>query len=96
MMRVVTATLVLQATVEIPEESDGHIASERLRKNLNDLVLIKHRSRKDWHGVTAIVIPQCSGDDPLAFFMYPGHQKGIIKALGEIRKVGRKMKGWDR
>lgn len=56
----------------------------------SDMVLILHREslRKNW-GTTVVVIPQCDGQPPMEFFMYPAHRKGIQEALTRISKVER-------
>jgi hypothetical protein len=63
------------------------------------LVLLEHKAPKPkpghWHGVSIIIIPQCSGEDPLQFFLYPSHQIELEKKLKEIRLKVRGMKGWD-
>ena len=48
------------------------------------LCLIQHRDHKNWHGVTAVVVSQCSGSPPVEFFLYPGDHKSLIKALQEF------------
>jgi hypothetical protein len=52
----------------------------------SDLVLIEHKTNTDYFGITAVVIPQCSGENPIEFFMYPNHQKDLIKALQACKK----------
>jgi hypothetical protein len=67
----------------------------------SDLVLIEHKPQKpikgkyEWFGITVVYIPQCSGEDPIQFFLYPGHQNGLERKLREIRLKVRKFKGWD-
>jgi hypothetical protein len=66
-----------------------------------DLVLIEHKPKKpkkgkyEWFGVTVVYIPQCSGEKPIRFFLYPGHQIELEKKLKEIRLKVRDMSGWD-
>ena len=59
---------------------DGHFCN-------SDLVLIDHKAKDQYMGVTAVVIPQCTGEEPLCFFMYPSHQAGLMKALIAMQKA---------
>lgn len=51
----------------------------------SSLVLIQHRisPRKVW-GVTVVYIPQCTGESPISFFLYPCHYKALAPALKRI------------
>ncbi len=49
------------------------------------LVLIEHRTANAYMGTTVVVIPQCSGDPPSQFFLYPGHALALIEALKDVR-----------
>jgi len=57
----------------------------------SDLVMIHHfykrgKNRgKNW-GTSVIFIPQCSGEDPIEFFLYPNHQKNLLKVLTRAYK----------
>lgn len=53
----------------------------------SDLVLIEHKSKNYYMGTTAVYIPQCSGEDPIEFFLYPSHTNQLIKALQEIKRA---------
>lgn len=48
------------------------------------LVLIEGRAENAYMGTTVIYIPQCTGEPPTEFFLYPGHRGGLIAALQEI------------
>jgi hypothetical protein len=54
----------------------------------SDLVLVEHRSEKYYWGTTAIVIPQCTGEAPLRFFMYPGHMQNVLESFAKIQRHG--------
>lgn len=58
----------------------------------SDLVLVDHKTKDQYMGVTAVVIPQCTGEDPLCFFMYPSHQAGLLKALVALEKAAKPVK----
>lgn len=40
-------------------------------------------------GTTAVVIPQCTGEKPLEFFLYPCDRDELIAALVSIRAAAR-------
>lgn len=52
------------------------------------LTFIEHRALNgDYMGTTVLYIPQCTGEKPIQFFLYPRHQKElltIIQKLGGI------------
>jgi hypothetical protein len=52
------------------------------------LVCIEHASKNSYHGTSVLYIPQCTGEPPIIFFLYPGHRKelmGVLKKLGKKR-----------
>ena len=51
------------------------------------LVTILHRSKYDFMGTTVIFVPQCTGESPIRFFLYPGHDTDMIKELTRITKI---------
>jgi len=53
----------------------------------SQLVLIEHRKRDRYMGTTVCYIPQCTGEQPICFFLYPSHRSGLITALREIAKA---------
>lgn len=56
----------------------------------SDIVLVPHidslaKDKRDrYWGTTVIVIPQCDGQYPCEFFLYPGHKKDLLKALRDL------------
>lgn len=52
----------------------------------SDLVLIAHESERYWMGITVLMFPQCDGNEPSEFFLYPGHVERLIKALKAMHK----------
>lgn len=63
----------------------------------SDIVYINHRvDNKKWFGTTVVVIPQCTGEEPMRFFLYPQHHKEMVKALSVIgQTAGKCKKGWS-
>jgi hypothetical protein len=55
----------------------------------SDLVLIEHRTRDQYMGTTVVYLPQCSGDPPAQFFLYPGHRDDLVCALQSVRAASR-------
>lgn len=51
----------------------------------SDLVIIQNKWRKEYFGTTVIYIPQCTTELPIKFFLYPHHQRNLIKALQKIK-----------
>ena len=57
----------------------------------SDLVLIEHRSDKLYMGTSVVYIPQCTSENPIQFFLYPGHRFALIAALRRLGRIkGRK------
>lgn len=52
----------------------------------SSLVLIEHRANTDYMGTTVVYVPQCTGESPIEFFLYPSHRSSLLKALHEIAK----------
>lgn len=52
----------------------------------SSLVLIEHRAENAYMGTTVVYIPQCTGEPPTDFFLYPSHRAGLIAALREIAR----------
>ena len=52
----------------------------------SSVYLIPHESEKEYWGTTALYVPQCSGEAPIEFFMYPGHLDGMLAALKALKK----------
>lgn len=57
----------------------------------SDLLLVEHKARDRWMGVSAVVIPQ-NNQTPVQFFLYPGHVEALYKALQAIRKKTRELR----
>ena len=59
------------------------------------LVLIKHRGLKTgkYHGTSIIFIPQCTGENPTVFFLYPRNHDNLISVLSKIK--AKHIKQWD-
>lgn len=53
------------------------------------LVLIEHKSKDQYMGTTVVFIPQCTGEKPIRFFLYPGHRLDLMTALLEIDVASR-------
>jgi hypothetical protein len=65
-------------------DDDNHCGS--------DLYLIPHycddgNLGADWMGVTVLYIPQCTGERPIRFFLYPQHHDGLLEALLEMKAL---------
>jgi hypothetical protein len=56
------------------------------------LVFIDHKSADAWHGVSVIVIPQCTGESPVEFFMYPESVKDAQKVLSIMARQAKELK----
>jgi hypothetical protein len=52
----------------------------------SNLYLIPHEDDYQLWGVTCLYVPQCTGEKPIRFFLYPGHLKGLIEGLQEMAK----------
>lgn len=55
----------------------------------SDIFFIRHGTKRSHMGYTALYIPQCTGEDPIAFFLYPGDHENLIKVLTKIWKAGK-------
>lgn len=55
----------------------------------SSLVLVEHRHARAYMGTTAVVIPQCTGESPMEFFLYPGDRNALIAALTAVRAAAR-------
>ncbi len=51
----------------------------------SDLVFIPHESKCRYMGTTVVYIPQCTGEGPTEFFLYPAHTDSLIKVLQKIK-----------
>jgi hypothetical protein len=48
------------------------------------LVLIEHQTEHHYMGTTAVFIPQCTGEPPTRFFLYPDRRNQLRSALQAI------------
>lgn len=46
----------------------------------------ENNKSKRYFGTTVVVIPQCDGQQPCQFFLYPGHVENLLKELKKIEK----------
>lgn len=60
------------------------------------LVLVEHRARDQYMGTTAVLIPQCTGEPPARFFLYPHHLFGLARALRAIRRAAAPLERRER
>lgn len=56
----------------------------------SDLVIIPHENKYKLWGVTVVYIPQCTGEPPTRFFLYPNHLKGLLEGLGKMVDIAAK------
>jgi len=69
------------AVLRVGVDDDCHAGS--------DVYLIPHESRYELWGVTVLYIPQCTGEKPIRFFLYPNHLRAMMKALEVMAKTCR-------
>lgn len=48
---------------------------------------------REWMGVSALYIPQCTDERPISFFLYPGDDHGLVVGLRKMIKFRRRMRG---
>jgi hypothetical protein len=60
------------------------------------MVLIEHKTTRSYMGTSVVVIPQCTGEDPLEFFLYPSHRKGLMETLRSIYAAAKPIKKLER
>jgi len=51
----------------------------------SDLMCIMHQCRYQFMGMSVVFIPQCTGEPPTQFFLYPGHLDGLLDMLTRFR-----------
>jgi hypothetical protein len=56
-----------------------------------ELVLIEHKSQAQYMGTTVVYIPQCTGEQPIQFFLYPDDRRQLIKTLQAIDAVAERV-----
>jgi len=52
----------------------------------SELIIIEHSSKTSYMGATVIFVPQCTGEYPIQFFLYPHSRKNLIKVLKGLGK----------
>jgi hypothetical protein len=50
------------------------------------LVFIPHETKKEYFGTSVVLIPQCSGEEPSSYFLYPNHLDKIESVIKDIQK----------
>jgi len=61
------------------------------------LKLSKSTCSEPYWGTSVKYFPQCTGEKPITFFLYPNHLKGLIEALTELQKRQDKLNApWER
>lgn len=61
---------------------DAHHAS-------SDLILVDHKTRDQYMGTTVVYVPQCTGEKPIQFFLYPSHRFRLAGALDTISRLAK-------
>ena len=69
-------------TIRIASVDDSYFSGSMI-------VFIPHECKEEYWGTTAVLIPQCSGEPPTEFFLYPGHVRGLIEVLEGLDKQTR-------
>lgn len=49
-------------------------------------VFISHRTPKRYMGVSVVIIPQCTGEKPMTFFLYPSDLKSFRDITAKLYK----------
>lgn len=58
----------------------------------SSLILFEHKCKNDYMGTTVVYIPQCTGEQPIEFFLYPDNVTSLIKALQVVENNYKKNK----
>jgi hypothetical protein len=53
----------------------------------SDLIFIPHETKRKYMGTTVVFIPQCTGEEPIEFFLYP---KAVTKLQEVLKYIDRK------
>ena len=59
----------------------------------SSLYFIPHSTKTDYMGTSVVYIPQCTGEDPIAFFLYEGHAKNLADVLKTLLRAHRTARG---
>lgn len=77
--------LAEQIAKQYPEHV--HIANIDDSVHSNSLLMfVEHRCDKYYNGTSVFVIPQCSGEKPLRFFMYEEQLKSVLNCFAKIQR----------
>lgn len=61
------------------------------------LKLDKSTCGEPYWGTSVTYIPQCTGEKPITFFLYPGHLRGLLEALTVLQKRQDRLNApWER
>lgn len=58
----------------------------------SNLVIMPHQSDYEYMGASVIFVPQCTGEKPIKFFMYPSHVDGLMRVLKKLQKLAKKKR----
>ncbi len=50
------------------------------------LFLIPHETKSEYWGTSVVYVPQCTGEEAIRFFLYPGHLNKLTEELQKIQK----------
>jgi hypothetical protein len=58
----------------------------------SDLVVVQHKTPKEWMGLSVVMLSQCSGQPPAEFFLYPEDVDGLLDVLREAKREERRLR----
>lgn len=64
----------------------SHVDDEFFSNSM--FILVEHQAEAQYMGTSVVYIPQCTGENPIVFFLYPGDRKQLISELGVINRLG--------
>jgi len=67
------------ARIFVARIDDGHFCG-------SNIVFLTNETEQQYWGASAWVIPQCTGEKPMRFFLYPGDSDSLLEALTAVRK----------
>lgn len=71
--------------VECVVDDDAHAGSR--------IYLIPHKDNDSYWGTTCLYVPQCTGENPIRFFLYPEHLNELIAGLQAMKKQAAAFRG---
>jgi hypothetical protein len=74
--------------IECHVDDDYHAGSS--------IYLIPHEDQYKLWGVSCMYVPQCTGEKPIRFFLYPGHLNGLIEGLEKMAAIAKKHRYLDK